>query len=185
MPDESPPQSPSSDSNTEASPEAPSPSPPPKRRSHGTIPPLASTLAGPTGLTAIKRTLGTTAQDAVNISRIADSAFGAGSVAAAMLDAQKTLSAISINLPRMDAYAEVPVLSVEPSPVVGATVDTARATEALLRVSQDQQAVLTGLLVETQKNSKHTSHLFWRVTVPLGLLTLAAAIAAAIIAALH
>jgi hypothetical protein len=121
----------------------------------------------------------------VNISRIADSAFGAGSVAAAMLDAQKTLSAISINLPRMDAYAEVPVLSVEPSPVVGATVDTARATEALLRVSQDQQAVLTGLLVETQKNSKHTSHLFWRVTVPLGLLTLAAAIAAAIIAALH
>jgi hypothetical protein len=121
----------------------------------------------------------------MSISRIADSAFDAGGVAAAMLDAQQTLSAISTNLPHIDTNDALFIPPLAPSPVVEATVDTARATEALLRVSQDQQAVLSGLLVETQKNSKHSSHLFWRVTVPLGLLTLAAAIAAAIIAALH
>lgn len=181
MPDAPSPQSPSSDGDTDVTREAPLPSPHSKRRSHHTVPPVTAMLAGPEGLASIRRTLGNTAMDAVNNSRIAHSALGAGSIAAALQDAQSTLGAIATNFPRMDTYAEVPLLDIRPSPVVGAAVDTARATEALLRVSQDQQVALTGLLVETRAASKKGDRRFWRLVLPLSVLTLLVALAAVLV----
>jgi hypothetical protein len=63
--------------------------------------------------------------------------------------------------------------------------ETAAATHRSARALEDVPPLLHKLIQTEAERAKSSNRRFWHFTVPVALLTLAAAIAAAIIAALH